>query len=658
MGEVFEGERGRYEVLGALGEGGMGATFVVRAEATGERLAAKVLRMDRVDDWKAVELFEREAKVLAGLDHPRIPKVVDTFRADGGTRLGLVQTLVNGRTLQSHLDEHRSVSAGELVDWLRQGLELLAFLHGRVPPVVHRDVTPRNLLVADGQLWLVDFGAVKTALSGQATVHTAVGTFGYMPPEQIMGQAGPGADMYALGVTFVALAAGLEPGRLPLDGDSGRIDVRRAVGDATGLPGAVVDVLEAMTRPGLGQRLVDAREALARLSREPEAASPARTGKAPARRVKVRHLLGAALLCWVVGAYAAQRWPGEGEVGALGGWFSGHPRLVSAVTGALWGDYAATLGPNYVRAVAFGPDGRTLVSAATDDVLAWDVEGERVDAVVEAFEDQGGWGVQWLGFSGDGRSVVVATAEDARVVDVQGWTERARVAVRDLSGDVLSYAWRPTFLDGVAAADGGARVAWAVDATVLVVDPLAGRVVRKVPTGGQDGAALGARGERLVVWRHREWATYEAATSTVTVWDVATGLEVTRFLAPKRVQSLAMTDDGARLVVVDSAGLAVWDAQQGTPLRAIPTTPPGYDQARVALSPDGRLAATPRDGGVRVFALDSGEQVAAFGVRPRGYFVWDVDAMTFAPDGRTLATAATDQVVRLWRVPEAGAVSR
>src|SRR5690606_24119602 len=139
---------------------------------------------------------------LAALEHPGIPRLIDRVIEDGRTA-GIVQTYVEGHTIAQQIAEHGPLTAARFEQVLREGLEILAYLHEQVPPVLHRDVNPRNVMLGPDRVHLIDFGAVKV---GGKTDMTAVGTFGYMAPEQILGRAQPASDAYGLGMTLVSLA--------------------------------------------------------------------------------------------------------------------------------------------------------------------------------------------------------------------------------------------------------------------------------------------------------------------------------------------------------------------------------------------------------------------------------------------------------------------
>jgi TPR repeat protein len=276
MNQSFVSKNDTYEVLEKHAEGGFGVAYRVRSQKTGAELLLKKLHLSQAEDWKAVEMFEREANVLRGLSHPNIPKFVDSFHE--GAELFIVQEFIQGRTLQDYINKKTPLSQEEFLAYLKQCAEVLVYLHGLVPPLIHRDVTPKNLIVSTspspsgsvGEVHLVDFGSVKTALQSQQVSLTGVGTFGFMAPEQTMGQPQPASDLYGLGMTFVSLAAQAAPEELPLDPKTGRADIRKAVK----LPGWVLDLLEEMTRPGAAERLGDARELVRRLVAGPPKPRP------------------------------------------------------------------------------------------------------------------------------------------------------------------------------------------------------------------------------------------------------------------------------------------------------------------------------------------------------------------------------------------------
>ena len=269
--------KGDYEILSCLGRGGQATTWLARHTASGREVALKELRIGEVEGWKAVELFEREAEVLRGLDHPDVPEYIDAFseEAEGRLTLWLVQEYVAGQNLLEELGTEGRWSPGKAAEDLVAVLEILVYLHDRVPPVIHRDIKPSNLLRrSDGRLCLVDFGAVQFD-SGASQGSTVIGTPGYMPMEQMAGQAGPRSDLYSLGVTFGHLLTGLPPSRVRLVRT--QLDFRAHLdGDSRAL-----SVIESLSAPALEDRFISARRALEALREPPgeegEEAPPGRT---------------------------------------------------------------------------------------------------------------------------------------------------------------------------------------------------------------------------------------------------------------------------------------------------------------------------------------------------------------------------------------------
>lgn len=253
--QMFRGENGTWEVVSKLGSGGQGVTWAARNAATGDAAVLKEMRIEQIDDWKALELFEREVEALAALDHPGIPQLLDRVVEDGRT-VAIVQTFVEGEDLASRLKKG-PMAPDRFKQALRESLEILVYLHSRVPPLVHRDINPKNIMLG-ARTWLIDFGAVRF---GHATNLTSVGTFGYMAPEQVMGRPTPASDVFSLGMSFLALAVRRDASEFPMDPGSGHVDVDTLI-DRAGLKGALRHVLRAMTRPGVAERLSDPLEAL------------------------------------------------------------------------------------------------------------------------------------------------------------------------------------------------------------------------------------------------------------------------------------------------------------------------------------------------------------------------------------------------------------
>ncbi len=224
-----------YELLDELG-GGQSVTRLARVRATGELVVVKMVDVQKSADWKAVELFEREVAVLESLDHPAIPKVLDSFvdeRPGRQTlRLCMVQEYVFGTNLARAVQQGFRVDEDQARQLTRELLDILAYLHQQDPPVIHRDLKPANIIHGDdGRLHLVDFGAVGRFVPA-GTGSTVVGSAGYVPNEQLVGRAQPASDLYALGATLVFLLSRRPPSELPVE--HMRVQFRQAVNVSDG----------------------------------------------------------------------------------------------------------------------------------------------------------------------------------------------------------------------------------------------------------------------------------------------------------------------------------------------------------------------------------------------------------------------------------------
>lgn len=253
----------RYRIVKVLGQGGIGITYQAEDIQTHQQVALKVLSFKSMGEWKTLELFEREAKVLSHLNHPAIPRYIDYFQIDteGDRRFYIAQQLVDGESLESLIDSGWRGSEANIKEIARQILEVLIYLHELQPPVIHRDIKPQNLIRrSDGMVTLVDFGAVQdTYLNTQVGRSTVVGTYGYMPPEQFRGKALPVSDLFGLGATILFMLTGRSPADLPEV--RMKIDFRDHVYISKGF----ADWLEQMIEPAAIDRFASARLALAAL---------------------------------------------------------------------------------------------------------------------------------------------------------------------------------------------------------------------------------------------------------------------------------------------------------------------------------------------------------------------------------------------------------
>jgi len=204
---------GGYTVERVLVSNAHGRMYVAR-DADGTQVALKELAFVQSPTLAMIAAFEREAKFLRALAHPAIPRFVASFEEGSGVhvRYYLAQELVTGESLDARLEEHWFTES-EILDLARQVLGVLVYLQSLSPMVIHRDVKPANLLRrADGTIAVVDFGAAH--VQGTTAGSTSIGTFGYMPIEQLAGLVDATTDPYALGASLLHLLSRREPWRI------------------------------------------------------------------------------------------------------------------------------------------------------------------------------------------------------------------------------------------------------------------------------------------------------------------------------------------------------------------------------------------------------------------------------------------------------------
>lgn len=250
----------RFAVRDVVGSGPHSTTYRAVDRGTDRQVALKVLEFDEVDDWKSVELFERQIEALQNIDHPDIPAYVDASHdLEKGGAMYLAQEFIEGTDLGSLLDRGETYDERRARDFVREVLEILIHLQEFSPPIVHRDIKPSNIIRRpNGRLALIDFGAVRTvaARAKGGSTFFGSGTNGYMAPEQLHGHAGPAADVYATAATVVHLLSGRPPLELPVE--RRRLRFRHVV-DVSEKFGAI---LERMLEPDPERRFDDARGVL------------------------------------------------------------------------------------------------------------------------------------------------------------------------------------------------------------------------------------------------------------------------------------------------------------------------------------------------------------------------------------------------------------
>jgi beta-lactam-binding protein with PASTA domain/serine/threonine protein kinase len=212
VGHTLEG---RYRIVTRLARGGMSTVYAAVDERLDRRVAVKVMSSSLSADPAFVDRFAREARVAARLSHVNAVSVYDQGHDAG--KVFLVMELVTGRTLRDLLDERGHLSPAEAVSIMEPVLAALAAAHRA--GLVHRDVKPENILLADdGLVKVADFGLASAAVGERSAAQTGLmmGTVAYSSPERFRGvDTGPRTDVYSAGIVLFELLVG----RPPFQGD-------------------------------------------------------------------------------------------------------------------------------------------------------------------------------------------------------------------------------------------------------------------------------------------------------------------------------------------------------------------------------------------------------------------------------------------------------
>ena len=197
----------RYKIIDRTAKGGMAAVYqALDIHLPGKIWAVKEMSESWITDpderSQAIHAFQQEALILASLDHPNLPKVIDTFSQFD--KQYLVMEFIQGQTLEKILeDRSRPFTEAEMMPWALQLCDVLYYLHTQPKPIIFRDLKPSNIMIDEnGQVKLIDFGIVRFFKPGKAKDTMAFGTQGYCAIEALSGQTDARSDLYSLCVVM------------------------------------------------------------------------------------------------------------------------------------------------------------------------------------------------------------------------------------------------------------------------------------------------------------------------------------------------------------------------------------------------------------------------------------------------------------------------
>jgi hypothetical protein len=203
--------RGRFTIERRISCGGQATAYLARRE-DGTACVLKEFILSTAENGtvllESAAEFEAEATLLSQLKHPGIVELQEFFAEDG--RAYVVLEYVEGQSLRKLVKENGPLPEADAVRIADEVCSILEYLHGQIPPVVHRDITPENIIVQpDGSIKLIDFSLALKMQSRKTT--DSCGKHAYTPPEQFREQATPQSDIYSLGATLFFMLTGANP---------------------------------------------------------------------------------------------------------------------------------------------------------------------------------------------------------------------------------------------------------------------------------------------------------------------------------------------------------------------------------------------------------------------------------------------------------------
>ena len=248
----------QYTFVKKIGQGTQANVYLAIRNADNTKVAVKHLNIDSVKTWKEYDLFHREADVLKNLHIDGVARFYDApeFLSIEHPAAYIIQEYIEGQSLDTLMKDGYRFTLQKLFGFVIHLLDILNQLHTHNPPIIHRDLKPGNIMMVqlpngDFKPYLIDFGAVANpqVQSGGSTV---AGTYGFMPPEQLMGNPVPASDIYSLAAMIVYLISGVSPGNMQITDFHLIIEPH-----LENIPNIITATLHQMLEPVIEKRLAD-----------------------------------------------------------------------------------------------------------------------------------------------------------------------------------------------------------------------------------------------------------------------------------------------------------------------------------------------------------------------------------------------------------------
>jgi WD40 repeat protein len=623
----------RYRVVRLLGAGGMGAVYEAVHRVMRRPFALKVIKCAYTANAAARERFRREVRAAARLSHPNI--VATTDAEDTGETHFLVMEYVEGTDLGRLVQARGPLPVDRACEYVRQaavGLQY-AFEQG----MVHRDLKPHNLMLTpDGRVKILDFGLAcfaREVASGASLTGTGVvlGTVDYIAPEQADSarQADIRSDIYSLGCTLYHLLAGQPPFPAGTPIQKVMAHVEKKPQPLTelrpDLPEGFMPVLERMMAKNPKHRYQTPAEVAIAL--EPFTLTPAVARKHEPGLGGSKESYSRTLVL--------EKSPARNRSG----------RRIVALAAAVLFVVAGLLGVAVYRIAT--DKGELVITSVSDDVKVVVTQGGKLVEVVDTKTDKlirldlrsGEYELELKG-APEGLKLNIDKATLTRGKETLAKIEFVEKAPSAQVGEIRRFEGQKNGVSGVALSpDGRYALSGGGDGTVVMWEVATGREVRRFSghDGGVDGVAFSPDGRQ---------ALSASVDRTVRLWDVQTGKEIRALKGHTDVVNrVAFSPDGRRAISEDADAMRLWDLDSGEELRRFNVIAVG-----VAFSADGRraLSGGRKDALVRLWDVKTGAELKQL----RGH-TGLVTGVVFLPGDHQALSCSHDQTLRLWDLDSA-----